>query len=295
MSCNTKTVPFVAAVRADGERRGVEGDRVRDRAVGGACERDATAGVADDLRRVTDSEVIKYSAAGFRDFTRIAASDPTMWRDVFLNNKDATIEKSIDALEDELDRCAQLGVPFLVMHPGSHVGQGEEEGIKLIAENLEAVYAREKNDAWKDVTLLFENTAGQGTNLGHSLDHLAALFEAVHDPSRFGVCFDTCHAHAAGYDLTTKDQYEDFWREFDALIGVERVKAFHLNDSKKPLGSRKDRHENIGDGEIGRSVFEYLVNDPRFAGVPATLETPMDEENGYADEIALLKEMRDQP
>jgi deoxyribonuclease-4 len=208
------------------------------------------------------------------------------------SDKDATIEKSIDALEDELDRCAKLGVPYLVMHPGSHVGQGEEEGIKLIAENLEAVYAREKNDAWKDVTLLFENTAGQGTNLGHSLDHLVALFDAVHDPSRFGICFDTCHAHAAGYDLTTEDLYEDFWREFDALIGVDRVKAFHLNDSKKPLGSRKDRHENIGDGEIGKSVFEFLVNDARFADVPATLETPMDKENGYADEIALLKNMR---
>ena len=209
------------------------------------------------------------------------------------SSNEETVTKSIDALEDELARCAELGVPYLVMHPGSHVGQGEEDGLKLIAENLEEVYAREVGDAWKDVTLLFENTAGQGTNLGYSLEHLEALFEKVHDPTRFGVCFDTCHAHAAGYDLTERDGYDRFWGDFDAAIGVDRVKAFHLNDSKQPLGSRKDRHENIGKGEIGTSVFEFLVNDERFKNVPALLETPMDKDNGYADEIAMLIAMRE--
>lgn len=209
------------------------------------------------------------------------------------SSNEATVSKSIDALADELNRCAQLGVPMLVMHPGSHVGQGEEEGLKLIAKNLERVYALEKQEAWKDVTLLFENTAGQGTNLGHDIEHLAELFARVHEPERFGVCFDTCHAHAAGYDLTTREQYESFWQSFDEVVGVERVRGFHLNDSRKPLGSRRDRHENIGEGELGRAPFEFLLNDARFAQHPGTLETAPHETDGYTHELSLLKSMRE--
>lgn len=212
------------------------------------------------------------------------------------SKSDSTVEKSIDALEDELTRCALLGVPYLVMHPGSHTGQGVETGIELICENLERVYAREEDDEWSDVTLLFENTAGQGTSIGWQFEHLAALFEKVHAPERFGVCYDTCHGHAGGYDLTTEDSYARVWDEFDALIGLERIKAFHLNDSRHELGSRKDRHEHIGEGEIGPDAFARLVNDERFDDIPALLETPDLEngERGYAENLERLRSLRSQ-
>jgi deoxyribonuclease-4 len=208
---------------------------------------------------------------------------------------EATVEKSVAALADELSRCAQLGVPYLVMHPGSPVDQGEEVGLELIARNLERVYALEPGgDAWAGVTLLFENTAGQGSNLGHSLEHLRELFDRAHDPDRFGVCFDTCHAHAAGHDLTTPESYEAFWARFDAEVGLERLKAFHLNDSKKPLGSRRDRHEHIGEGEIGLDAFRLLVRDPRFAEHPAALETPpLEDGTGYKVNLTTLRGLLD--
>ena len=211
------------------------------------------------------------------------------------SQNESVIEKSIDALVDELDRCALLGVPHLVMHPGSHTGRGVENGIRVICENLERVYEREEDGGWSEVTLLFENTAGQGTNIGWQLEHLEALFDQVHDPSRFGVCWDTCHAHAAGYDMTNRDDYEEVWADFDARIGLDRLKAFHLNDSKHPVGSHKDRHEHIGKGEIGPSVFRYLVNDDRFEKLPAVVETPDLEngERGFAENVARLKSYRE--
>lgn len=209
------------------------------------------------------------------------------------STKPETLDKSKDALEDELDRCAELEIPYLVMHPGSHLKAGELAGLELIAKSMKEVYEREQRDAWKDVTLLFENTAGQGTNLGYSLEQLQSLFDLSHEPERFGICFDTCHAHAAGYDLTSKESYETFWQEFDATVGLERIKAFHMNDSKKALGTRVDRHENIGLGEIGEQTFEWLVNDARFEGIAAILETAPDDEGSFAGDVKILKDLRD--
>lgn len=213
---------------------------------------------------------------------------------------ESVVEKSVVALADELTRCAMLGVPGLVMHPGSHCGAGEQEGLEKIVANLERVYAHEPGRGWEAVTLLFENTAGQGSNLGWRIEHLVRLFElveasAVLDAERFGVCFDTCHAHAAGYDLTTRAGYDAFWEAFDAAVGLERLEGFHLNDSKKPLGSRKDRHEDIGDGEIGESVFRFLVNDARFADLPGVVETPPldDGEMSFAMNVRRLKALRE--
>ncbi|MFW5966039.1 MAG: deoxyribonuclease IV [Persicimonas sp.] len=210
------------------------------------------------------------------------------------SKSDSTVEKSRNALADELTRCALLGVPYLVLHPGSHTGQGEEVGIEMIVENLERVYATEEDGEWEDVTLLFENTAGQGTSIGWRFEHLAELLDRVHAPERFGVCFDTCHAHAAGYDLTDRDAYEAVWEEFDAVVGLENLMVFHLNDSKKPLESRVDRHELIGEGEIGIDTFEFLVNDERFDGLPAVVETPPLEngEPSFAKMVARLKGLR---
>ena len=206
------------------------------------------------------------------------------------SSTDATVTKSIDALADELDRCALLGIPYLVMHPGSHTGQGVETGIARIAENLGVVYAREEKGAWGGVTLLLENTAGQGTNIGHDLSHLEAIFAQVEDPSRLGVCLDTCHAYAAGYAIDERAGYDAFFDEFDARIGLGRIGAFHLNDSKRERGSRVDRHHRIGEGHIGRDTFVWLMRDERFATVSGLLETPQDD--GWAEEISMLKGLR---
>lgn len=205
-----------------------------------------------------------------------------------------TLEKSKDALEDELLRCASLKIPHLVMHPGSHLKQGEEVGLEMIVESIHEVYQREGSDAWKDVTLLFENTAGQGTNLGYALEQLQYLFEHLDEPERFGVCFDTCHALAAGYDFRDASLYEAFWSEFDEVVGIERIKIFHMNDSKQPLGSRVDRHENIGKGELGEEPFRLLVNDPRFADVPGILETAPDDKGSFAHDVSVLKGLREE-
>lgn len=209
-------------------------------------------------------------------------------------DREDVLEKSLDALADELTRCAQFGIPYLVMHPGSHVGQGEEVGLRLIAERAAQVYAREVDGQWQGVTLLYELTAGQGSNLGYTLEQLARLFELAHDASRFGICFDTCHAHAAGYDLTTESSYEAFWRAFDATIGLHRLKAFHLNDSKGGLGSKLDRHEHIGEGAIGLETFRMLMNDARFTHTIASLETPPIDKNdsGYAKNLQVLRDLR---
>ena len=210
------------------------------------------------------------------------------------SSTESTIEKSRIALADELDRCALLGIPYLVLHPGSHTGRGEEEGLEVFVENTRRVYDEGGDRDWSAVQLLFENTAGQGTSLGYDFAHLGYLLEQLGAPEDFGVCFDTCHAHAAGYDLTTPNGYEAVWAEFDELVGLEHLKVFHLNDSKKELDSRVDRHEQIGDGEIGPGAFERLVNDDRFADHPAVVETPPLEngEPSFAENIRRLRSMR---
>jgi deoxyribonuclease-4 len=180
-------------------------------------------------------------------------------------------EKSWGALADELGRCEQLGVSFLVFHPGSN---GDvDEGLKLVAEGMERALDAVKGKA----RLLVEITAGQGKSLGWRFEHVAAIRAAIPGAARrrVGVCFDTCHAFAAGYDLSTAAGYERTFGEFDQVIGLGHLSAFHLNDCKKPLGCRVDRHEHIGEGSLGREAFRRLVNDPRFATLPGFLETEM--------------------
>ena len=209
------------------------------------------------------------------------------------SQSESTIEKSREALADELVRCQLLGIPYLVLHPGSHTGRGEPEGISVFAENVNRVYA-ERGDEWPDVTLLLENTAGQGTALGYDFAHLRDILAELETPERFGVCFDTCHAHAAGYDLTARDAYEAVWEEFDEIVGLSKLRALHLNDSKREFDSRVDRHELIGEGDIGLEAFEWLVNDERFESVPAVVETPPLEngDESFAKMVERLKGLR---
>jgi deoxyribonuclease-4 len=180
-------------------------------------------------------------------------------------------QRSILAFIDEMERCEMLGISNLIAHPGSHVGSGEDQGIKTIASSLNEVHRACSGYAVK-VTL--EITAGQGSNLGYRFEQIVKMFDATRENEHLRVCFDTEHAFAAGYDIRTRDGYERTFTEFDETIGIERLAAFHLNDSKKEFNSRVDRHAHIGKGHIGVEAFRLLMNDKRFWGVPMCLETP---------------------
>ena len=180
-------------------------------------------------------------------------------------------EQSLAALLEEYDRAEALGLQGLVMHPGSFTTSTESDGLRLIASGLRALLRTRRRAA---PLILLEQTAGQGTNLGHRFEHLAKIIEGLDGSPRVGVCLDTCHLLAAGYDICSEEGYVQTFREFDRLVGLDRLKAFHLNDSKKPCGSRVDRHEHIGKGCLGLEPFRRLVTDPRFAGLPMLLETP---------------------
>jgi deoxyribonuclease-4 len=196
--------------------------------------------------------------------------------------------QSITSFEDEVERCELLGIPYLVFHPGSHMGAGEKEGLKTIAASLNQVLDKKKGYSTQ---LLLEITAGQGTNLGCTFEQLAEIIDQVKDQSRVGVCVDSCHLFAAGYDIRAKAGYEETFKKLDAVIGLKKVKAFHLNDSKKGLGSKVDRHEHIGQGALGLEAFRLLVNDDRFQGLPMLLETPGGDAE-YEKNLQALKELR---
>lgn len=190
------------------------------------------------------------------------------------------------AFVEEIQRCTLLKIPYLVFHPGSHMGKGDDYALQKIAESLDYCLAKVPDST---VTLLLEITAGQGTNVGFSFEQLQTIIDQASHPERLGVCFDTCHAYAAGYDIVAESGYRDTFQKFDDIIGLERLRVFHLNDSTKPLGSRIDRHHQIGKGFIGTEPFFRLINDERFAELPMILETPGEDEH-YAREIQLLKE-----
>ena len=195
-------------------------------------------------------------------------------------------ERSRAATIDELERCAALGIPGLVLHPGAHLGTGEEAGLDAIAASLDAIHAV----CHAPTRVLLENTAGQGTVLGAQLTHLAAIIARIDAPERVGVCLDTCHAFAAGFDLRSAEGYEAFMAEVEATITLARVAAVHVNDSVFGLGSRKDRHANVGAGEIGLAAFTRWLHDPRWAGVPHLLETPLgDDLQGHARDLSTLR------
>lgn len=179
--------------------------------------------------------------------------------------------KSLKSLTQEIAFASDLGIPFLVLHPGAHLGAGEEIGIKRIVEGLNQIFRVTKN---LPVRIALENTAGQGSSLGSQIKHIAAIFDAVDSPKRLGICLDTAHFFAAGYDIRTPKGWDAAINEVDSLIGIKQVLAFHLNDSKTDLGSRVDRHAHIGQGKIGREAFRHIVNDARFRDRPGCLETP---------------------
>lgn len=238
------------------------------------------------------NEVDEDDAASFREASAAKDVGPWIVHGTYLINfatpKDDLAEKSIDAVQAEIDAADAYGIPYYVFHPGAHTGAGEETGVSNVAERLSAL------DIPDEVTVLLENTAGKGTTVGKRLADLATMVEESdygYGEGGLGVCLDTCHLYAAGYDFTTADGMEELVAEIDETVGVEHVDYLHLNDSKHPLGSEKDEHEHVGEGEIGEDGFRNFVNHGALRGKPMVLETPEDEK-GYAWNVEKVRELR---
>jgi len=216
---------------------------------------------------------LRFATAHDSYLINLASPDETLYR------------RSVEAFVVEVRRAEQLGLSYLVMHPGAHVNSGEEAGLARVARALDEVHARCPDFG---VRVLIETTAGQGTTLGWRFEHLGRILSSVAAPDRLGVCFDTCHVFAAGYALGTRPEYEATMAAFDRAVGLEKLRVFHVNDSLKPLGSRVDRHAHIGRGQLGLGPFRSLVNDPRFADRPMILETAKEEgDNDDMDTVNL--------
>ena len=196
----------------------------------------------------------------------------------------AMLAKSRAAFEDELLRCELLGIPHLNFHPGAHCGLGEEEGIRIIAESINMVHAKTPG---YHVSSMLEATAGQGSALGYSFEQLRKIIDLIDEKDRMTVCIDTCHIYAAGYDIKDPENYKKVIQHFDNVIGLDRLKCIHMNDSKKPLGSKVDRHEHIGKGFIGIEGFTNIMNDKKLAKIPKILETPKDKRTMEEDDMNL--------
>jgi deoxyribonuclease-4 len=235
--------------------------------------------------------------ARFRAMREAAGNPPLLVHDIYLTNLASppgpVRERSIATLIEERQRCAEIGADGLVCHMGAHLDAGVDLGLARYAAGLREVLERTAGNA---VPILLENSAGQGTCLGHDLGHIAEIFERVESRDELAVCLDTCHLFAAGYDLRDEAAYERLWTELDARIGLERLRAFHLNDSKRALNCRVDRHEHIGAGEIGADPFRRLLTDPRMAGLPMVIELPDDnatsEEGLHRKNLELLRRLR---
>jgi len=198
-----------------------------------------------------------------------------------------TRDKSLAAFREELETCARLGITKVVMHPGSHLADSPQTGLERVVAAFDQLFHEVSQFEGK---VLIETTAGQGSNLGRTFEELGLIINASRFPDKFGVCFDTCHTFAAGYDTATVDGYQDTMQQFDRLIGLDRLLCFHLNDSKKGLGSRVDRHEHIDRGALGLNPFRFILNDARFAAVPKILETPKgDNDEMDAVNLAILR------
>lgn len=217
-----------------------------------------------------NEEEQRLFAEAWQDMPKLPVASHASYLINLASGKKELAEKSIAAFAEELRRCGQLNIPMVVIHPGSHGGDGVEEGLLRFSNNLD----RSLELADNQVIVLLETTAGQGTGLGSRFEELGGIIEISKHPEKLGVCVDTCHIFAAGYDIRSEESYQATMDAFDKQAGIERIKFFHLNDSKKGLQCRVDRHEHIGQGKIGLPGFANLLNDPRFADHPMTLETP---------------------
>lgn len=241
---------------------------------------------------ISDKEAADFKNALAGSSVRSLMAHATYLINIGSNQKD-TLAQSLTLLIEELKRCDQLDIPYLILHPGSYGSGDTEQCLATIATSLDHVFDQYNGNTM----LLLENMAGQGSSVCYSFEHLAQIRAHVHHKRSIGICFDTCHAFAAGYDMRTADTYEEVWNTFDALIGLSNLKAFHINDSKKPLGSHVDRHANIGQGALGLDAFRFLFNDPRFFDIPKILETPSDSDDQeeilgqYAENMKIIRDL----
>lgn len=249
-----------------------------------------------NAKDLTEEDVVKYAEAAEKYdhihpvavhasyLINIGSPDEALW------------EKSYQGLKDEVERAAKLGIPLLTFHPGAHTDAGEEAGLANIARGLKRL-VQETAETAANTTVCLETMAGTGTTLGHKFEHLAYLLQNADGGDRLGICFDTCHVFAAGYDIRTPDAYAQTMAEFDRLVGLQHIKCFHLNDSKYDLGDRRDRHDHIGQGYIGEQGFANFVNDPRWRDHGAHLETPKTEKDDDGNKIEMdpinLQTLRD--
>ncbi|MFQ5456109.1 MAG: deoxyribonuclease IV [Nitrospirota bacterium] len=221
-------------------------------------------------KRLEASDIAKFRIAEEETaVSAIAAHDSYLIN--FGTSIEENRERAVDAFYEEVERTEALDIPYLIFHPGSHLGTGVEEGIIRIAHSLNIII--ERSEGFR-VKLILETTAGQGSNIGYRFEQLRDIIKRVYKPERIGICFDTCHVFAAGYDIRDRQGYEKTFEQFEDILGIDYIKVFHLNDSKKELCSRVDRHEHIGKGFIGIDAFKYLLNDKRFKNIPMILETP---------------------
>lgn len=237
--------------------------------------RDIPEGEVAAFRAARAARNVRCAFAHDSYLINVGSADPALW------------ERSVSALWGELERAERLGLDHVVMHPGAHVGAGEETAFANIARALDEVQARGRGFR---AALCLEVTAGQGSNVGYRFSHMREILARVKEPERIGICLDTCHLLAAGYEIRTKEGYEATLAELDREVGIERVRCFHLNDAKKDLGSRVDRHEHIGKGFLGLAPFRMILNDPRFSGLPMVLETPKGDDG--AEDIENLRILR---
>jgi deoxyribonuclease-4 len=237
---------------------------------------------------LTDLHVAAFRSA----LEETGVTDPVAHTSYLINlasPDDELWEKSIDALAVEAERCELLGIPDLVIHPGAHMGAGEKKGLMRIAKALDELFRRTKG---MSVLIDLETTAGQGTNLGYRFEHLGDILDRVKHPERLGVCVDTCHIFAAGYSLATGEEYDETIDRLDRSVAINRLRAWHLNDSCRERGSRVDRHAGIGAGHMGLEPFRHVVNDRRFGHLPMILETPKGVEQGEDLDVRNLRTLR---
>jgi len=248
-------------------------------------------------RRWTASPLTDTEVMAFRRAIHTSPIHAVVAHDIYLVNlasSDPEIQaKSKAVILDEASRCSRLGIPYLIFHAGSARGAGEERGMDILASSLDDLIPEIQP---QNVTICLENSAGQGTSLCHSLRSIRDLLDRMRHPDGLGVCIDTCHAFAAGYHIDTAPGWNSFMDEVETLLSIERIKAFHLNDSKSPAGSRVDRHAAIGEGHIGSAAFARIVTDDRLSDKPGIVEYPDSpkSQTPYLNEIRLLKELRDQ-
>ncbi len=235
---------------------------------------------------ISDADALEFKARAQYSSVYPVATHASYLINIGAENPDIE-KKSIESLKIELQRCEQLAIPYLVLHPGTAGSQKAEDCLAKIAQNLTTVLTQNVGTT----IICIENMAGHGSSVGHSFEQLAFIRDNVTPKNRIGFCFDTCHAFAAGYDLRNNLTYEAVWQQFDTIIGFDHLKVIHLNDSKKDLGCNVDRHENIGKGKLGLETFRLLMNDERLFDIAKILEIPDDTLEGYAQNMTVLKEL----